>query len=642
MALTWRNVDAPDFGRSMEGIRSFADMFSNAVSGLDRGLVTYDGAIDKRVNNDVLMQLAAAGDADAARGIVSSLALRPDARRISAPTIQAASGRVGDLLSQALVETQGKQAEYRFGEEKREDAADLNAAKYVDKYLTTGEAPEGAFNGLGLRDRIGLTTGRQGYVTGEVGIESSRLGMDNTRQNMKQGATRFGWEGEDREFGQQAEKIAGELQRYGMGEDAEAALNAMDLDPRLYGAVRQRMGFGGPLAAGDMISSAIGAGGGGTNTGDPTRIMNYEARAVGINAVPENVRTLGQASDFARQVNARGAKSSAMGTYQIVGTTLRSYAPKVFGENWQSVDYNGANQDKIAEAIFNDHRGSASALSKQWVSLSPAEAERVRKMPWAQAREVIARKESGAQDAASLAMGSAIAAQGGRNASMARNANNINSTYAKFSQDNRPVAEVASGLAGKGSFAGLNQGQLTEQIRLVQSAARREGKTINAMVAADILRNSMSSSAWSRQMPAILGGGDSAGMYIDQNLVREAVKNYSEGGVDRAVVADADMQIQAAVQQQAQAQLQQAQSNLVRARALAARGQRVDLQRYVQEYEAANVMVQEAIAGTASRGTFMSGSGSRPRRTSGSQPTRARPSEAIRRAIQDQSPRNMK
>lgn len=131
------------------------------------------------------------------------------------------------------------------------------------------------------------------------------------------------------------------------------------------------------------------------------RIMNYEARAAGFSELPAEVKTLGDFSDFARRVNQAGASSSAAGIYQITGQTLRGrneqngYAEKVFGPNWRNVEWTADAQDKIAEAIFNDHKYSAEALQGQWVSLTPAEAERVRKLPWSQARNIIAAGESG-------------------------------------------------------------------------------------------------------------------------------------------------------------------------------------------------------------------------------------------------------
>lgn len=132
-----------------------------------------------------------------------------------------------------------------------------------------------------------------------------------------------------------------------------------------------------------------------TSVVDKPRVMNSEARAAGFKEVPESVKTLGHASAFAKKVNAAGVPSSAMGTYQIVGTTLREFAPKVFGEDWESVPFNAANQDKVAEAIFNERKGTAASLKSTWVSLSLVQAEQVRKMPWSQAKGIIARGESG-------------------------------------------------------------------------------------------------------------------------------------------------------------------------------------------------------------------------------------------------------
>ncbi len=128
---------------------------------------------------------------------------------------------------------------------------------------------------------------------------------------------------------------------------------------------------------------------------NPNRVMNPDARALGINVVPSNVQTLGQASQFAKQVNRAGAASSAMGTFQIIGTTMRDYAPRVFGKNWQNQPYNDDSQYRLGNAIFQDNKGSAAALKKQWVSLSLSEAESVRKLSWAEASRIIASKESG-------------------------------------------------------------------------------------------------------------------------------------------------------------------------------------------------------------------------------------------------------
>jgi hypothetical protein len=151
-------------------------------------------------------------------------------------------------------------------------------------------------------------------------------------------------------------------------------------------------GFGGEDPRAQLIRAAAP----GMQGKGPHNILNYEARGkTGLTHVPPSVDTLGEASSFAKQLNKAGADSSAMGTYQIVGQTMRGYAPKVFGKNWQDVPFNQESQDRIGRAIFEDHRGSAAALRKQWVSLSLKEAEAVRRMPWEQARQYIAAGESG-------------------------------------------------------------------------------------------------------------------------------------------------------------------------------------------------------------------------------------------------------
>ena len=120
--------------------------------------------------------------------------------------------------------------------------------------------------------------------------------------------------------------------------------------------------------------------------------------------------TVGQVVDFGRQVlipatrnNAQlglagtGMGSSAVGRYQITSGTLLRYAPRVLGADWRNKPFDAAAQDKLGEAIFNASRGGD--LSKVWTSLSPQQAARVARMPWSQARDIIAAGESGGSSA---------------------------------------------------------------------------------------------------------------------------------------------------------------------------------------------------------------------------------------------------
>jgi hypothetical protein len=129
--------------------------------------------------------------------------------------------------------------------------------------------------------------------------------------------------------------------------------------------------------------------------------------------------TVGAVVDYGRKVlipatrnNAQlglagtGMGSSAVGRYQITSGTLRRYAPQVLGADWQSRPFDAAAQDRLGEAIFNDSRGGD--LSKVWTSLSPAQAAQVSRMPWSQAREIIAQGESGGSSAPRTTPGGAV------------------------------------------------------------------------------------------------------------------------------------------------------------------------------------------------------------------------------------------
>lgn len=134
------------------------------------------------------------------------------------------------------------------------------------------------------------------------------------------------------------------------------------------------------------------AGGGG---GDTSRLINSDA---GGGQVPDSVQTLGQFVQFGKGLNAKGAKSSSAGTYQINGTTMAEFAPRALGANWQTQPFNADSQEKVGEAIFNwakQQPNPAAALRGRWVSLSPAAAAQAVAGSWSQARGTIAQGESG-------------------------------------------------------------------------------------------------------------------------------------------------------------------------------------------------------------------------------------------------------
>ncbi len=144
--------------------------------------------------------------------------------------------------------------------------------------------------------------------------------------------------------------------------------------------------------------------------GDVSRLINSDA---GGGYVPAEVKTLGQFVGFGRTLNARGAKSSSAGTYQINGSTMAEFAPKALGAGWKEAPFNADTQERVGEAIFNwakTQNNPAAALRGRWVSLDPGTASRLVQGSWSQARGVIAQGETGGGAGASAAAGPSGAA----------------------------------------------------------------------------------------------------------------------------------------------------------------------------------------------------------------------------------------
>lgn len=407
--LQWQNVAAPDFSSSLQGIETFSRLLNRATTGAQETFKGFEDRAKQTQQEELARRLSGFQDNTQLQEALKSGSIFQGLNRLGAQDIMLADNRQNTLLDRqgsqlGITEKQGRirDQDYTFGRTSARDAA-RDAAAPVMAAIRQAEfdgKPEVAaklrqdnasiLGGLDFNDQKGaLDTVRDD--------RSATLRWSGEAQNQQITGREAGWRLEDRNLdGNVASVLALNAQRGGTAEDLQAMPEFQALDGRgQLAALTRAGGVTAPSAGGGAVAgSPLG------DVGDGSRVMNYKARAAGFSSVPDSVKTLGDASDFALQVNRAGVDSSAMGTYQIVGQTLRGknnqngYAERVFGSNWRSVPWNLENQDKVAEAIFNDNKGSAESLRNQWVSLTPAEAERVRKLPWAQARDVIAQGET--------------------------------------------------------------------------------------------------------------------------------------------------------------------------------------------------------------------------------------------------------
>jgi len=103
----------------------------------------------------------------------------------------------------------------------------------------------------------------------------------------------------------------------------------------------------------------------------------------------------------------KGPRTSAVGKYQIIEETLVRHAQRVFGDNWQNVIFNEANQDLLGQSIYEEARKYGSIPSKVWAGLEKYRGKKgyewvdkkggFREVSWETAQAALLPVESGAK-----------------------------------------------------------------------------------------------------------------------------------------------------------------------------------------------------------------------------------------------------
>ena len=119
------------------------------------------------------------------------------------------------------------------------------------------------------------------------------------------------------------------------------------------------------------------------------------ALMTGGKVLPDNIQTLGDVVNNKSDLLKYNNKGTATGLYQITSDTFKEFGPKVFGDEWQNQNVRDPNvQYKIAEAIWNQNKDSASRLAGRWDSIKNDAKDFVGKT-WDEVQQIIANRESG-------------------------------------------------------------------------------------------------------------------------------------------------------------------------------------------------------------------------------------------------------
>lgn len=529
MALTWREVAAPDLSTSLRGYEMFGRGIENALGGLRETAAGIDRGITDRASSALMLQALAAEDPNAVRALTAGA----DPRRVNSAAIAMLSQRPTQILQEQNQELALKGARRNDSQTEAFDA--LASDQALAEQARAAGKPDANLE-ASIISRLSTIGGRNAMAVTDSLRDADIWGIDrtgklqdqsiqrdqNTRAWNEDGRsqgrfamdqTKFSWEKDDRDVEQAANILAPEIFDRGLDPEGIRGL-IMQQNPRVRGALLRQasqFGYGNVFQPQDFGLSTGGSASGmqpGTNN-DPWNTVLGNG-AYGQPPKPLTNMSLGEVIDFGKNTlipNSRAAGvgrdsrgllgSSASGTYQITQSTLQQYAPKVLGANWRSQNFTPQVQDKIAQAIFNDNRGSAQALKNQWASLSLADAERVRNMPWDQARKVIAAGETSASAAAFDRANplTTVAASAGTKIRNAQDQNDPVFQIYNSGLDKAGVSteDVATRLAG-GTLKGIPAAYMRDRI---QEIINQSGGRLNPTQAGDLLaKNIKTNDSW--------------------------------------------------------------------------------------------------------------------------------------------------
>lgn len=606
--LTWRNVDSPNFADAMAGYRSSAEMLNNAFDSLRQGLGDFQAQRTADADSQVLANSLQFTDPAAYQEALKSGAILGgiDPTRVSSQAIGALASRAGTLINNSA-------NEYDLNRAKETNAAmdaarpalvalaEANASGDPAKIAAAQQQYGSQLANLPAADILKTYLTGQSLEAGSLRNDATRFTIDTTARNDEDTQAAIALVNQIRENkitvdGARQELLAADLSA-GARSKATELLGGMF--PGMFGPIGSTPGAA-PAPGGSAGSAAYDTVVGNGQFGSPSQ--------------PLSSMSIGQAIEFGQNVLIPGTRgnrqlglpadkgSSAMGAFQITQQTLQDYAPKALGADWKDQPMSAANQDKIAEAIFNDRKQGN--LADTWVSLPDKTPGAYADKSWEEMRQVIARGEVG-MDLPSMQEVAAAQGQLGQRTMSNNAADGAAQDLVKNFGSNATVGSVTDQLV-KGDFAGADANKVRKQIRKIMemSASKEYGGTgspsINAAQAGAILQRSIATSDplaadGNTGLASFSWWDDEVGVSDDD--VAAAVRNFNSGGsLDAALENQQVVQVSQMLTQAQQAS-QSAMNELVQAarRAQSQPGARDELPQFIQRAQQSSQRVQQLL-----------------------------------------------
>ena len=373
--LTWQQVAAPNFSTAIDGVRTASSLLERAGTNISTGLANFDNAQQDIANQQIAQQVSQYQDPTQlknalANGIIGS---QVDPSRVSAQALNAAQGRVGDLLTTAVRERGLADANYN-----------------ADRRLVT----DGRIDLLNQREDVNYARSEQNRLDTQEAAKHVRFIQEN------------------RTDPDLIRKYLGNIQSDQVRNLTMGALG--DSYGKLYGA-DQAMGIAALIPEGvadGTIPAAIARANGqavpytdtersaaGTRQGRPEDVLvGWAGSPAPVSQMPiRDVIKYGREvlipSNRGKYGNPPDKGSSASGAFQITQETLQDFGRKVLGDDWESQPFSYENQEKIAKAVFEASKDGN--LKKRWTSLKNTAPGYYKDKSWEEVRTEILKGELG-------------------------------------------------------------------------------------------------------------------------------------------------------------------------------------------------------------------------------------------------------
>lgn len=510
MALTWRDVQAPDFRGSMIGLSQAGNQLNEAFNGASRTLANWDKSQNEGTNQQVLLNALQYTDPEAYKQALQSGAITAgvDPKRLNSQTLATLGSRAGDLLDQSI------------------KGQALGASTYNQDRRVQGDAAmDGAREGLfALSDAY--RSGDQGKVSQvlqQYGPQLNQLDPGKVQEFLKGGqglergaignsAASFEnnvLQRNDAESRAAADAFT-EIRRSSLNaDDARALVEQGNYTPAVRNRLNQLLAAGGldPYANGPSAA----AGGGGASTGGFVGSIPFPETKNYVQSITSQAGNVtGTNSEKAAKLlpflinqesggnpNAVSSKG-ATGVTQVMPATGANPGYGVAPMKNQSVAEQTRFGKDYLTAMLDKYDGNIEKALAAY-NAGPGAVD-----SWTTASE----NRAVAQDVGERFMQNT--AQAGAATDLA---SNLSSTAKPYEVVNKLTAE-------DGPYAKGDKGKLTDAINRIMREAN-----VNAAQAGDILaRNPEGSTVWRNLIGAITSDENTGGLLADTRINDAAVK----------------------------------------------------------------------------------------------------------------------